>query len=233
MKKNSMFRGHLSVLFLMIFMLNSCASSDKNLSYSGEDLKPVKLSLPQMSGGKPLMQALKERKSDRSFSEKKLPDQILSNLLWAAFGINRPEEGMRTAPSAVDWQEIDVYAVTEDGVYIYDPKALMLIPVLKGDVRADTGSMVQPFVKKAPLNLVYVSDSSRIGAAGLMMNNEEKLICSSISAGCISQNVYLYCASEGLGTVVRELVDKENLAKIMKLKDTQRIILTQTVGYIK
>lgn len=223
-------RNILSVIFLMIFIFSSCGKSDENLSYSAIDLKPIKLPAPQMSGGKPLMQALKERKSERSLIEKKLPEQIMSNLLWAAFGINRPD-GKRTAPSAVDWQEIDVYTVMKDGVYIYDAKELMLIPVLKGDIRAETGSMMQPFVKNAPLNLVYVLDASKIGTAGRLMSDEDKLICSAVSTGCISQNIYLYCASEGLGTVVRMMVDKENLAKIMKLKSTQKIILTQTVGY--
>ena len=124
-----------------------------------QELKPVPLPSPQTEIGRPLMQVLKDRRSARSFSPKELPAQVLSNLLWAAFGVNRPESGKRTAPSAMDWQEIDVYVATADGLYLYDAKANQLIPVVRDDVRSQTGT--QPFVKDAPLNLVYVADLSR------------------------------------------------------------------------
>lgn len=194
---------------------------------SAQDLKPIQLPKPQMDGGKPLMQALKERKSTRSFSTEKLPDQVLGNMLWAAFGINRPESGHRTAPSAVNWQEIDIYVATSDGLYLYDAKGHALQPVLAGDIRTSTG--MQPFVKDAPVELVYVADYSRMGKG----MDDQKNFYSAADTGFISENVYLFCASEGLATVVRGAVDKAALAKAMKLRPDQKVILAQTVGYPK
>jgi len=194
---------------------------------SAEDLKPIQLPKPQMEGGKPLMQVLKDRKSSRAFSTKKLPERVLGNLLWAAFGINRPDNGHRTAPSAVNWQEIDIYAATADGLYLYEAKGHTLQPVFAGDIRAETGK--QPFVKDAPVELIYVADYSRMGKGA----EEEKNVYSAADTGFISENVYLFCASEGLATVVRGAVDKAALAKTMKLRPDQKVILAQTVGYPK
>jgi SagB-type dehydrogenase family enzyme len=187
----------------------------------------VQLLKPQTDGGRPLMQALKDRNSSRSFSTEKLPLPVLSNLLWAAFGINRPDSGKRTAPSAVNWQEIDIYVATADGLYIYDAKAQQLHSILSEDIRAMTGR--QPFVKEAPINLIYVADFSRMGTA----SKEDKELYSAADAGFISENVYLYCASEGLATVVRGSIDRSSLAKAMKLRPDQKIILAQTAGYPK
>ena len=190
-----------------------------------QELKPVVLPPPQTEGGRPLMQVLKERKTSREFDSEKLSPQILSNLLWAAFGINRPE-GKRTAPSAMNWQEIDIYVATADGLFIYDAKANRLAPVLAQDVRAATGT--QPFVVGAPLNLVYVADLAKTGGAG-----SDAELYTSADVGFIAQNVYLFCASEGLATVVRGSVDRAALAKVMKLRPEQKIVLAQTVGYPK
>ena len=112
----------------------------------GEEVKLVLLPAPQVEGGRPLMQVLKDRQSSRSFSQEKLSAQLLSNLLWAAFGINRQETGKRTAPSAVNWQEIDIYVTTADGLYLYDAKSHALKLILSEDIRALTGK--QDFVKK-------------------------------------------------------------------------------------
>ena len=192
---------------------------------SAQELKPIQLPKPQMDGGKPLMQALKERKSTRSFSTENLPTQVLGNLLWAAFGINRPDSGNRTAPSAMNRQEIDIYVATADGLYLYEAKGHTLQPVLAGDVRAGTGG--QPFVKEAPVELVYVADYSRMGKG----TDEDKNLYAATDTGFIGQNVYLFCASEGLVTVVRGSVPKADLAKTMKLRPDQKIVLAQTVGY--
>jgi SagB-type dehydrogenase family enzyme len=192
---------------------------------SAQGLKPIQLPKPPMDGGKPLMQALKERKSTRSFSTDKLPMQTLGSLLWAAFGINRPDSGHRTAPSAVNWQEIDIYVATADGLYLYEAKGHTLQPVLAEDLRAKTG--MQPFLKDAPVELVYVADYSRMGRG----TGEEKNLYSAADTGFIGENVYLYCSSEGLATVVRGSVDRPALAKAMKLRPEQKIILAQTVGY--
>ena len=192
-----------------------------------EEPKPIQLPKPQVDGGKPLMQVLKERSSSREFSSQKMPLQVLSNLLWAASGVNRPESGRRTAPTAANWQEIDIYLAMAEGLYLYEAKSHLLKPVLAEDIRALTGR--QSFVKDAPLNLIYVADFSRIGRG----TNEEKDFFSSADTGFIAQNVYLFCASEGMATVVRANIDKPTLAKTMKLGPDQRITLSQTVGYAK
>jgi nitroreductase len=191
-----------------------------------QDLKPVALPAPQTSGGKPLMQALKERKSTREFSPEKLSPQMLSNLLWAGWGINR-EDGRRTAPSSSDRKEIEIYAVTADGAYVYDAKANALKPVASGDLRKQTGT--QAFVGEAALNLVYVADFSKMGNG----DENSKNATSNANAGFIAQNVYLFCASEGLGAVVRGGVPRAELAKALNLRPDQRIVFAQTVGYIK
>ena len=196
------------------------------VTYS-QELSPIQLMKPQTEGGRPLMQALNDRKTSRAFSSEKLPLQMLSNLLWAADGINRPDSGRRTAPSAVNWQEIDLYVVLPEGAYLYDAKNNLLQPGSKGDIRGMTGR--QSFVKEAPLNLVYVADFSRMGKAG----NEDKEYYSAADTGVIVQNVYLFCASEGLATGVRALIDKPVLAKALQLRPDQKIVLAQSVGYPK
>ena len=191
-----------------------------------QDLKPVALPAPETSGGKPLMQALKERKSTREFSSEKLSPQMLSNLLWAGWGINR-EDGRRTAPSASNRQEVDIYAVMADGAYVYDAKGNALKPVASGDLRKLTGTVA--FVAEAPLNLVYVADFAKMG------NGDEngKTATSNANAGFIAQNVYLFCTSEGLGAVVRGSVSKAELTKALNLRPDQRILFAQTVGHVK
>lgn len=180
---------------------------------------------PATTGGKPLMEALSQRKSIRSFSEKDLPQQVLSNLLWAAWGVNRPASGQRTAPSAHNRQPIDLYVITARGAFLYDAKAHALARAAEGDLRKLAGR--QDFVYTAPVNLIYVEDTARSGG------DPQSAVWSGVTAGAIAQNVYLYCASEGLGTVVRGWVDHEPLAKALGLKPTQRVILAQTVGYPK
>jgi SagB-type dehydrogenase family enzyme len=194
---------------------------------AAQELRPLELPKPQTDGGRPLMQVLRDRHSTREFKPDKLPLQVLSNLLWAASGINRPETGKRTAPSAMNWQEVDIYVALPEGLYVYDAKAHRLMPTLAEDVRAATGG--QDFVKGAPLNLVYVADLARTKDAGA----EEKNFYTTIDVGFIGQNVYLFCASEGLATVVRGTVDRPALAKLMKLRPEQKIIVAQTVGYPK
>jgi nitroreductase len=213
-RKTSFFLG--LVLATVGFSLNSAA----------QDLKPVKLPPPQTDGGRPLMQVLKDRKSTREFGPGTLSPQTLSNLLWAAFGINRPD-GHRTAPSAMNWQEVTIYVVTPDSVRIYDAKTNALNPVLAGDFRAATGT--QSFVKDAAVNLVYVSDLSKTGRAA----SSQAETFTAADVGFIVQNVYLYCASEGLATLVRGSIDKPALAKTLNLQPNQKIILAQSVGYPK
>jgi SagB-type dehydrogenase family enzyme len=192
-----------------------------------QDIKPVKLPPPHKEGGMPLMQALNERSSSREFSSDTIPVQVMSDLLWAAWGINRPESGRRTAPSASNKQEIDIYIITAQGAYIYDATGHLLNPVIAGDLREFAGT--QPFVREAPVNLIYVSDFSKMGGA----DDNQKYSTSSANSGFISENVYLFCASEGLATVVRGSVDKPALEAAMKLRPEQKVIFGQTVGYPK
>jgi len=192
-----------------------------------QELKLVKLPEPKMQGGMPLMQALKERKSSREFSPRELPLEVISSMLWAASGINRPESAHRTSPSAMNMQEIDIYLAKADGLYLYDAKGNMLMPVVPGDIRPLTGG--QPFVKDAPVNLIYVADLSRMGK----LSPQDADFLAAADTGFISQNVYLYCASSGLATVVRGWIDKPVLAKAMKLRPDQKIIFAQSVGYAK
>jgi nitroreductase len=191
----------------------------------GQELRPVALPTPQTNGGKPLMQVLKERKSVRDFGPEQLSRQMLSNLLWAAWGINR-EDGRRTAPSASNRQEIEVYAIMADGAYLYDAKANALKPMVQADMRKLAGT--QAYVADAPVNLVYIADTAKLGG-----DDAASLATANADAGFIAQNVYLFCASEGLGTVVRGSVDRAGLGKAMKLRAEQRIILAQSVGYAK
>jgi SagB-type dehydrogenase family enzyme len=191
-----------------------------------QDLKPVALPAPETSGGKPLMQALKERQTTRELTPEKLSPQVLSNLLWAGWGINR-EDGRRTAPSASNRQEIEIYAVMADGAYVYDAKGNALKPVAAGDLRKATGSPA--YVAEAPLNLVYVADFAKMGNG----DENNKNATANADAGFIAQNVYLFCASEGLGAVVRGSVPKADLSKALNLRPDQRIVFAQTVGHIK
>ncbi len=193
---------------------------------TAQELKPVALPAPQTTGGKPLMQALKERQSVREYSPEKLSPQVLSNLLWAAWGINRAD-GRRTAPSASNRQEIEVYAITADGAYLYDAKANALNPVASGDLRKSAGT--QDFVFQAPLNLVYVADLAKMGGS----DENSKLATANADTGFIAQNVYLFCASEGLGSVVRGSSPRAELAKVLKLRPDQRVTLAHTIGYLK
>ncbi len=194
---------------------------------SAQELKPIQLLKPQTDGGRPLMQVLKDRQSSRQFSTKKLPMQVLSNMLWAACGVNRPDSGKRTAPSAKNRQDIDVYVATADGLYLYDAKTHILKPVLAEDIRAATGR--QSFVKDAPVNLIFVADFSKMGG----VKATDRTFYSATHAGFISQNVYLYCASEGLATVVRGAIDRPAMAKVMRLRQDQNVVLAQSVGYPK
>jgi len=185
----------------------------------------VALPAPHLTGGKPLMQALKERATIRNYMDKKLSEQTLSDLLWAGFGVNRADSGKRTAPSARNWQEFELYALTADGVFVYDAQANCLRGVLQGDHRQAAG--IQGFVATAPLVLVYVADRGKAGN----VSNPDWTFYSGVDTGFISQNVYLFCASEGLGTVVLGSVDRKAVAALLGLVPEKTVILSQPVGY--
>jgi nitroreductase len=184
------------------------------------------LPAPRATGGKPLIDALKLRRSIREYADRPLPPQLLSDLLWAAFGVNRPS-GDRTAPYWRHIMVIDVYAALADGVWLYDPKLHRLERRLEADIRAQTGT--QDFVGTAPLNLIYVAHGERMEG----VSPEDRRLFASVDSGFIGQNVYLFCASEGLATVFRGSLDTRKLAATLRLGDGQFVTFAQTVGYPK
>jgi hypothetical protein len=208
------------------------------LSFAQEEV--IKLPPPQKTGGKPLMEALNLRQSTRgNFGpEQKLALQTLSNLLWAANGVNRPD-GHQTAPSAAGWENIDIYVTTADGLFVFDPKQQALKVISKVDVRATsglegpaTGGMKQDFAKTAPVSLIYVADMAK--TQGMKYSGEDVgPLWSYANAGAIAENVYLFCASEGLACIVRAMIDPVQVAKSFKLRPDQKAILTSTIGQFK
>ncbi len=193
---------------------------------AAEPLQPIPLPPPQTTGGPPLRQALKERRTTREFQTNALPAQVLANLLWAGFGINRPESDHRTAPSAMNSQEVDLYVALPAGLYLYEAKPHRLLPVSPEDLRAKTSG--QPFAQEAPVVLIFVADLPRLAGA----KPEDRPFYAGIDTGCVVQNIYLCAAAEGLGAVVYDL-NRAPLAAAMRLRPEQKIILCQAVGYPK
>ena len=206
----------LTLTFIIVFTINSVFA--QNL---------IKLPEPDKTGGKPLMQALNERSSSRDFIDKELTDQQLSNLLWAAFGINRKESSKRTAPSSHNNLDIEIYLTTKNGLFIYKAEEHALEKLSDVDIRSIAGK--QNFVKEAAVNLIYVSDFSKLGNGA----DEVKHITAATHCGFIGQNVYLYCASEGLISVFRAWIVKEKIAKELNLPEDYEVIYSQSVGYSK
>lgn len=188
-------------------------------------IKTILLPPPDRQGGIPLMQALSNRKSTRTFSAKPLEPQVLSNLLWAAFGINRTDKG-RTAPSDMNMQEIRIFLAMQDGLFVYDARANTLSQISTEDIRKHTG--YQLFAGQAPLDLIYAAD---LNAMKIIKTEQEKETAAQVDTAFISQNVYLYCSSAGLNTVLLGWFDKKNLHKIMGLSDNFILTYTQPVGY--
>ncbi len=204
------------VLFLLVPLLvcDSISAQDINLP------------APQKSGGMPVLEALSKRATARAFDSRDLSDHQLSTLLWASFGINRPE-GKRTAPSANNKQATDIYVLLKSGAYVYEATANKLVLVIAEDLRKLGGT--QDFVTNAPVTLVFVADFAKMGNA----SDEAKRNTANINVGYISENAYLFCVSEGLATGARGSVDRQALAPRLKLRPDQVIILAQSVGYPK
>ncbi|HVW69360.1 MAG TPA: nitroreductase family protein [Steroidobacteraceae bacterium] len=196
------------------------AVSDK----AARPLEPLSLPPPRQTGGGKLLEVLKSRHSTREYSDRPLPPQLLSELLWAAFGINRPN-GDRTAPYWRHVMVMDIYAAMQDGVWLYEPSTHTLVPHLPKDIRAQTGT--QDFVGAAPLNLIYVAHGERMHD----VDAEDRRLYASVDAAFIGQNVYLFCASEGLGTVFRGALDTVTLGQTLQLPAQQFVTFAQTVGY--
>jgi len=199
------------------FLIAFCLLASTLFVYSQQDV--INLPAPAKSGGKPLLEAFNDRQSYREYTGKEMDNQTLSNLLWSANGFNRPDK--RTVATSQNKQEMDVYVVFKDAVYFYEAKEHILKLHVKGNVTAELG---QPNITdKAALTLVYVANLDKAS------NREAGFI----DTGSITQNVYLYCASEGLGSVVRASFKRPNLHTALKLTDKQEITVVQPVGYLK
>jgi SagB-type dehydrogenase family enzyme len=221
---------------MIVFTFFSCQSG-QNLKNVEKTQNPVPMDLknfdtiqliaPDTMGGKSLMQAFQHRKSDREFKQTPLSLKHLSEILWAAYGINRPD-GKRTVPSAMALYPLQVYAVLSNGIYRYEPQPHRLVPVVKGDYRKLAG--LQDFVYTAPLNLIFIADFNKYNLTQKEPDvNSMRMV--SLDAGHCTQNVYLYCASEGLKCVVRAGAKSDELLSLLGLDSHYRFIVAQTVGY--
>lgn len=212
-------RHFILFVFLTAFSITSVSAQTSDI---------IRLPAPALAADKPLMQALKERQSRREFADKPLNPQDLSNILWCANGINRIDSGKRTSPSAKNAQDVDIYAITKDGAYLYDATKHELKLIASGDHTLAAGT--QPYVASAPLNLIYVSDLAKFD---FMKERDDKLVAASVDAGHCSQNVYLYGSAANLAVVTRMSVPKEKAAEVLKLRPQQYIVIGQTIGYPK
>jgi len=190
--------------------------------------KVIRLPKPNLNRNSEVMEAFANRHSTREYAAKALTLNDLSDLLWAANGINRPEEGKRTAPSAMNKQDVDVYVVLPEGTYLYDAKAHQLNLVAEGDHRGAVAGG-QAFVKSAPVSLLLVSDLSRLGDA----KNTHTQLMGAVDAGTVSQNISIFCSAAKLATVPRASMDTAKLKSVLKLTDTQLPLMNHPVGYHK
>lgn len=207
----------LTFLFVSLFVINTI---------NAQKMNGIKLNAPDKSRGTSVMQALASRQSARAYADKALSIQDLSDLVWAANGINRPESGKRTAPSALNAQDIDIYVCMKEGTYFYDAAKNELTPVAPGDHRPLVAAQ-QDFLNNAPVFLVLVADISRFEKG----DEKTKLIMSAYDAGIVSQNINLFCASNGLATVPRASMDIPKLKTILKLSPSQHPLMNNPVGY--
>lgn len=224
-------------VLLIMLGITSCQPSQKKETYTPEKTQPmelnvfetIKLLAPDTKGGDALMNAMQNRKSDREFAATNLSLKHLSEILWAANGINRSDVGKRTVPSAMAMYPLDTYAVLANGIYLYDPQNNELQPIVEGDYRELAG--LQPFVKEAPLNLVFIANYNRYTSGDRKIPAEKQLYLAALDAGHCTQNVYLYCASEGLKTVVRAGAQEKALLELLNLDENYQFVVAQTVGY--
>lgn len=239
--------SRLLIVFTSSFYMSSLISA--------QELNTIKLNQPDLSRGLPFMEALSVKASATEWSDKELSLQDLSDLLWAANGLNRPEEKKTTASSALNAHDVDIYVFMKEGVFVYDIYNHELDPVLSGDFRSQLmmsrppkpasavesslGSMPEsgltkapsppPFPSNPPLQIILISDSERFR----MGTKELRYEWGAIDAGIISQNISLFCAATGLKTRPRGSMDKERIKKLLRLKDTQYVLLNHPVGYQK
>ena len=196
------------------------------MSSNAQSLEPINLLKPTTKGGISIMESFQNRQSDREYSSKDLSIEDISNLLWAASGINRPD-GKRTSQTARNCQEIDVYLINKDGAYLYVPADNILKPIYTGDLRSSVAAG-QDFVNAAPISLVIVGDVAKFGA-----ENDRTIKMMWCDGGIVSQNINMFCAGYNLATVTRATMDEKVLREALKLKDSQHLLLNNPVGYKK
>ena len=206
-------------IFLVAVFLGSLVAQ-------AQELKAIKLNAPDKTRGSAIMKALNDRQSVREYSADKIKPQDLSDLLWAANGINRPD-GKRTAPSCRDFRDVEVYVILQEGTYIYDAQEHALIPISAGDFRGAVAAG-QDFAKEAPLCIVLVADMTKYGN----MSENSKLMAA-IDVGIVCQNINVACAGLGLATVPRGSMDQAALKTALKLKDNHLLLMNNPVGYPK
>ena len=206
-------KRHVAVLFVLMLACSSLIA------------QTLELPAPRKSGGMPLMEALAKRSTARAFDTTAISMQQLSDLLWASFGVNRPD-GKRTAPSANNKQEIDIYVLLKNGAFVYDATHNTLVEVTIEDLRSQAAD--QRFAD-APVQLIFIADLAKRGDG----SEEDRLRTANIDCGYVSQNTYLYCTSEGLVTGARGTVKRDALTPKLKLRPDQRILLAHSVGYGK
>ena len=194
-------------------------------SMNAQNLKEIKLNEPNKSRGTIVMKALSDRHSDREFDTKDISLQDLSDLLWAANWVNR-SDGKRTAPSAMNRQEIDIYVIRKDGAYLYNASNHTLQPVSKGDHRKAVAGQ-QDFVITAPVSIVLVANLEKLGDA----SKENTRLMAAVDAGIVCQNINIFCSAVNLSTVPRASMDKDALKKALDLSDTQFLMMNNPVGY--
>ena len=209
------------------FIIISTALIMASTGLYSQDLQDIKLNAPDKSRGSAVMKALSDRQSVREYDAKDLSLQDLSDLLWATNGINR-EDGRRTAPSAMNRQEIDVYVVNKDGAYLYDPASHSLKGLTKGDFRKAVAAS-QDFAATAPVSIVLVANLEKLGNPA----SENTRLTGAMDAGIVNQNINIFCAAVGLVTVPRGTMNKDELKQALKLSDTQALMLNNPVGYPK
>lgn len=206
------------LLSMLALMSTSCLAQNS-----------IVLPKPSMDNKVTLMQALQSRHSAREYADKQIPDDVLSTVLWAACGINRPSEGKITAPSAINAQDIQVYVVRKDGTYLYQPKDNSLQKVSSKDLRSAVAGR-QSFAASAPVSLVLVSNHNKFPQ---QIPNEAKVRMGVIDAGYVSENICLACSALGLNTVPRMTMDIETLKKELGLDDNYDLVLNSQIGYPK
>ena len=224
------------LVWAIVLIVSACSSIDNKHGVVlfdeaiTKDKSVILLPNPQKKIGKPLMQAFDLRKSTREFSTQPISLFDLSNLLWAGLGMNR-EDGKRTTPTARNWQEIDIYFTTAYGAYFYNASDHSITQVVKEDIRALT--TYQESVKDAPLNFIFVANYDNVLKDEPDLDRNKLYTIAATDVGFVSQNVYLYCASQNLATVVLGGFPTDTLAKRLGLRANQEIILTQGIGYFK